>query len=260
MMASSDNQQVPAMQVNSERQIIDEIIKKLATEGVSALMVRRPSEDDENEYVDVLSVPAWEGTDGYLSRKAVYQFIHTKLAGQAGKGFLAAVPGIDTCDVYAYDPTAIDEGRTLNCWDVNVSCFRIGESILDNFQWDEMVGGDDTAWWEGWDMPGPLDYLTKRVANLYHLANYQIVDLPTVKPLSVQELIGILKKRGAGGSLFCHGPDYNDRWGLRLIGDDSLVLHKQSDNSLTPITQDNIDAKGRLVLDGQLLMHRCWGI
>jgi len=247
------------MQSKSVSQVIEEVIAKLASEGVDTLITQRPSEYDESELEDVLSVPAWEMPDGYLCRKAVYEFIHSKLSGQAGKGFMTTLTGINYCDVYAYDPAVIDAGKVLDCWDVTVGVISIGGSNLEHFSWEEMVEGDDSAWWEGWDIPSELDFLPKRLANLYLLTNYQIVDLPPVEPLSEQELIGILKKRGAGASLFCHGPDYNDRWSLRLNGDDSLVLHKQSDDSLTPITQDNIDAKGRLVLESQILMHRCWG-
>jgi hypothetical protein len=245
------------MQSKTESQVIQEIITKLAAKGIESFIVQRPSEEENGSLVDVLSVPAWEKGDGDLSREAVYEYIHSKLASQPGKGLITAIQGISDGDVYAYSPVAIDEDRALNWWDLNVCCT---DTKLEKFSWEEMVDGDDTAWWDGWDTLPELGYLPRRVANLYLLANYQIVDMPPVEPLSEQELIEVLKKRGTGESLFCLSPDYNDRWSLRLNGARTLVLHKRSDNSLTPINQSNIDSKGRLVLDGQIMMHRCWGL
>lgn len=244
------------MQHKTENEVINEIIQKLAAEGIEAVMVKRPDDyEEDGDLIDVLSVPAWELADGQLSRKAFYQFIHAKLASQPAKGLVATAPGVNYCDVYGYYPVAVEDGRVLDCWDVNVCTTGSG---LEGFSWQEMVEGDDSAWWEGWDVPTELEYLPKRVANLYMLMNYEIVDLPPVPPLSEQELVETLKSKKHGDQLFCHGTDLNDLWTLRLSNDGLLVLHKQSDGSLTPIDQSNIDSKGRLALDGQVLMHRCW--
>ncbi|WHS57623.1 MULTISPECIES: hypothetical protein [Pseudomonas] len=240
----------------TESKVISEVVQKLAAEGIEAVMVKRPDEDEEDgDLIDVLSVPAWELADGQLCRKAFYGFIHAKLASRPTKGLVASVPGVNYCDVYGYSPVAVDDGRVLDCWDLNVLSTDSG---VEGFSWQEMVEADDSAWWEGWDVPTELQHLPRRVANLYMLMNYEIVDLPPVQPLSEQELIEALKSGKHRDGLFCHGTDLNDRWTLRLSERESLVLHKLSDGSFTPIDQTHIDSKGRLVLDGQVLMHRCW--
>lgn len=249
------------MQTKSELEHCQEIIAKLAAEGIHAFVVTRESMgedfDDNCESEFVLRVPAWENKDHCLSREAVYQFIHTKLAGRGGKGFLAAIPEIGYSDVYCYYPLALDTGKELNCWNVMVSCCG---ATLENFSWEEIVEGDDSAWWDGWDRPAKFERLPQRVATLAILLSYEIVDLPPVNPLTEQELIEELKKPAyATSGLFCHSTDHNERWSLRLSPAGTLVLHKAGDDSLTPITAENFDGKGGLVLGGHMLMHRCWG-
>lgn len=249
------------MQVKSEQELTQEIIAKLAAEGVEAFVVTRESmgEDFDNggESEFVLRVPAWEDKERCLSREAVYEFIHSKLASQGGKGFVAAMPEVDYSDVYCYYPLALDTGKELNCWNVMVSCCG---ATPENFSWEEIVEGDDAAWWDGWDTPHGLDHVAKRVAALAILLNYQIVDLAPIKPLTEQELIDELKKpANAINGLYCNSTKCNDRWSMRLSPAGTLVLHKPSDDSLTPITAENFDGKGGVVLNGHMLMHRCWG-
>jgi len=234
----------------TELELMQEVIDKLAAEGVEAFIEPRSSDDDEHHEV-VLRVPAWEAND-QLSRKAVYEFIHTKLASNPAKGFVAN--GKDYRDIYCYDPSVADEGKELDCWDLMV--WTGGDTTP--FDYRELVIGDDSAWDDGWEVSFEGSK-NQRLANLWLVVHYEIIDLPAVPALSEPMLIELLQLRGMGAELFCFGPDLNDRWHLRL-SDGRLVLHKASDNSLTPITQDNFDDKGRLVMDGKVLMHSTWHI
>lgn len=239
----------------SEADVMQEIIAKLAAEGIEASIETRKDADDLPE-IEWLRVPSWENSEGGLCRKAVYAFLHSKLASQPGKGFVASSPLSTNVDVYCYYPPSVEqEGRELSCWDIMV--WGVGAG-LENFKWEELVEGDDSAWWDGWDMMPEFDYLDKRVANLWNLLNYQIIDMPAVPPLTHSELVGILKDSTTRDELFCHGPDYKDRWSLRLAENDQLVVHSALQNTVTPITEANFD-KGRVVLDGRVLMHRCFG-
>lgn len=248
----------------TESEITQEVIAKLAAEGVHAFVVTYESMDEEfkadfaDDSVDgtVLRVPAWETKYKGLCRNAVYQFIHSKLAGQGGKGFVASVPAVGYTDVYCYYPLAVSAGKELSFVDVMVN--GCGSS-LEHFSWDEIVEGDDSAWWDGWDAPTGLTHLPKRLATLSILLGYQIVDLPPIKPFTEQELIAELQKPHRSEGLFCHSKDHNERWSLRLSAAGTLELHKAGDGSKTPITAECCDGMGGLVLDGHMLMHRCWG-
>ncbi|MFL1449256.1 hypothetical protein ACI77O_12745 [Pseudomonas tritici] len=241
-----------------ELEVINEIIVKLAAEGVEAFVEQRESEYEEGKTDPFLRVPAWENEkhEGTLCRSAVYAFIHGKLDGQPGKSFMASSPTGPSVEVYSYNPTCTDEGKELGQW--NILIWGVGAS-LDKFDWVESIEGDDSAWWDGWDMATEFDYLEKRVANLWMLLNYTIIDTPAVPPLTPEELTDVLKDTAKSDALICHAPDLNDRWTLRLGSDDQLVVHVQSSGALIPITDTNFD-KGRLVLDGHVLMHRCWGL
>ncbi|MQT61078.1 hypothetical protein GHO41_27475 [Pseudomonas sp. FSL R10-0399] len=85
--------------------------------------------------------------------------------------------------------------------------------------------------------------------------HYKLVELQPVKPFSEAELI---QKVISNGDLYCESGDHTDRWKLRLSPAGTLVLHKQSDDSQTPITHANINDMGGVVLDGRTIMHRSW--
>lgn len=243
------------MQLQNETELMQKLIALLAAEGVEAFIGKGKPEDEGDELEDVLRIPAWERPDQDLSREAVYNFIFSKLDGQPGKGLATEMPGTRSLNIYAFDPEAIDEGKELGRWDILV--WSAGNTI-DTFTWQEMVAGDDSAWWEGWDVCIELEHLSRRVANLLILLHYKLVDLPSVEPFTEQGLISTLHKRGPNAELFCLTDDYKNRWTLRLSPSETLVLHKKNDNSITPITSENIDGKGRLVLDGRVIMHPCW--
>jgi hypothetical protein len=242
----------------SEIELTQEIIAKLAAEGVHAYVeVRTIDEDgDECEPEDILRVPAWETDDQSLCRKAVYTFIHSKLAAAPGKGFAGMFPGLPYAEVYCYNPVALDAGKELGCWDVRVSG---ASDYLEDFAWENVVEGDDCAWCEGWDHPSEMDYVSRRVATLAILLNHSLVELPPIEPYTESELIAEIQKQQGIGWLYCVSGDHKDRWSLRLSATGSLVLHKQSDNSETPITAENFAGRRGLVLGSQTLMHRSWG-
>lgn len=244
----------------SAAQYAQEIIEKLAAVGVSAF-IEKPQDGKDNADDDfwegefILRVPAWEAKDGSLSRSAVYEFIHSKLAGRGDAGYVVGLPGISYCDVYCYYPLSVESGEKLLSSDLQV--WGAG-SKLEQFDWSEAVEGDDSAWWNGWDLPTELEHLPKRVGTLALVLSYTIEPLPAPAPFTEQELIDKIKTLKLGSGLFCHSTDPNDRWTLRLSESGGLELHKAGDQSVTPITAANIDDKGRLVLGEHILKHRCW--
>lgn len=244
------------MQLNNPLEVMNYLITLLAAEGVHAYIAKVNADYEEDELEDGLRIPAWENDKQELSRKAVYEFIFSKLAANPHKGFVVEMPGVaHTLNVYTINPIMLDQGVERDCWDVMV--WSAG-STLDSFTWEECVHGDDTAWWEGWDMPDGFGLLSKRVANLLVLLHNKLVDLPPVQPFSESELIAKLSKGGARAEMYCDSGDLADRWNLRLSPAGTLVIHKESDGSLTPITSENINGKGGVVLDGRIIMHRCW--
>lgn len=241
------------MQLNNPLEVMNHLISLLAAEGVEAFIGKVAHEYDVNELEDGLRIPAWENDKQELSRKAVYEFIFAKLAANPRKGFITEMPGVpNTLNVYTINPCKLDAGSELNCWDVMVWC---AGSSIDSFNWEECVEGDDSAWWEGWDIPHGFGLLSRRVANLLILMHYKLVELQLVKPFSEAELI---QKVISNGDLYCESGDHTDRWKLRLSPAGTLVLHKQSDDSQTPITHANINDMGGVVLDGRTIMHRSW--
>lgn len=244
------------MQLNNPNEVMNHLITLLAAEGVEAFIgkVKPDYEDDEPE--DGLRIPAWEDDKQQLSRKAVYQWIFSKLAANPRKGFVVEMPGVAySLNVYTVDPAKIDENAELDCWDVMV--WSSG-SAIESFRWEECVHGDDCAWFEGWDMPDGFVGLSNRVANLLILLHNKLVDLPPVRPFSEAELIEMVKKRGTGGSLYCSSETPSDFWSLRLSPAGTLEMHKKNDGSVTPITSEHINNTGGVVLDGRTIMHRSW--
>lgn len=243
--------------MKTEQEFIDYCLTRLAAEGIEAFTEVERDEDGEECGIRV-RVPAWEcnNEELTLSRKAIYEFIHAKLAGQPLKGFVASAPGPSFLDVYCYYPASVDDGKTLDRWDVMI--WSVG-ATLDKFCWTELVEGDDSAWWDGWDTPSELFFVSKRLATLATVLTYQIVDLPPVEPLTRHELIERLKQLQPKEGIICLSEDMNDRWELRLSAEGELFLHKRKEGSMTPIHDEHFDENGRLVLDGFVIMHRCHG-
>jgi hypothetical protein len=204
---------------------------------------------------EVIRVPAFETQELWLSRKAVYAFIHEKLWGDATKSFMAVIPGETVGDVYCYYPVTVITGRKLEADDLLVWGAR---ADLIDFDWTEAVEGDDSAWSDGWD--SPYDDVPARIFNLAAMLNYQIIVTPVWAALTRQELIDHLNTSKVKGFIFAHSKDHNDRWSLKLSADGTgLDLHKQSDGTVTPITDEHFDQHGQLVLEGHTILNRCWG-
>lgn len=245
------------MQLDNPKAVMNHLIALLAAEGIEAFIGKVPVDYQDGEYEDGLRVPAWENEEQELCRDAVDKFILNKLAANPRKGFKAEMPGVeDTLNVYSINPSKVDDGGELNYWDVMV--WSAGES-LDSFSWEESVRGCDSAWWEGWDIPDGFGLLSKRIANLLILLHNELVDLPPVQPYTEAELIEKLEGSCGLAEMNCDGGSINDHWNLRLSPEGSLVMHKRSDGSLTPITSEHINDKGGVVLDGRTIIHRSWG-
>lgn len=244
------------MQLNNTLEVMNHLITLLAAEGVKAYIGKIKPEYADEEPEDGLRIPAWENDKEELSREAIYKFIFSKLAANPRKGLVTEVPGVPhTLNVYTIDPAKLDDGAEVNCWDVLV--WSSGDT-LESFTWEECVIGDDAAWWEGWDLPRSLEMLPTRVGNLLIFLHNSLVDLPPVQPFTEGELIEKLKSKGTGGEMYCESLEHRDEWRLRLSPEGSLVMHKKSDDSLTPITGEHINDTGGVVLDGRTIMHRSW--
>lgn len=241
--------------MKTEQEFIDFCLARLSAEGIEAFTEMEKDEDGEECGVRV-RVPQWENDDAErsLSFKAIYSFIHAKLDGNPSKSLQVSAPGLDFVEVYCYYPPHAEAGKTLNMWDIRIWSV---EASLDKFDWTEIVEGDDTtSWWEGWDAPTQLYFVSQRHANLATFLNYQIIDTPPVPPLSRQELVNILKKR-IQDSISCLSPNGMTIWPLRLTWAGELVLHKPDDESVTVIKNEHFDERGRLVVDGAVALHRC---
>jgi hypothetical protein len=70
-------------------------------------------------------------------------------------------------------------------------------------------------------------------------------------------LIDRLTNDAATNRIDCLSEERNGRWALRLSNEGELVLHKP--DSQTSIHDEHFDQKGRLVVDGFVIMHRCHG-
>ncbi|MPQ71478.1 hypothetical protein [Pseudomonas sp. MWU12-2323] len=243
--------------MKTEQELIDYCLARLAAEGIEAFTEMELDVDGEECGIRV-RVPTWEcnNEELTLSRKAIYDFIHAKLAGLPLKGFVASAPGLSFVDVYCYDQASVDEGKTLGRSDVMF--WGVGAQ-LDKFCWAELVEGDDSAWWDGWEAPSELFFASNRLATLAAVLNCQVVDLPPVEPLTRLELIERLKHLQPHEGIICLSEDKNDRWELHRNTDGELFLHKRKEGSMTPIHDEHFDDKGRLVLDGFVIMHRCHG-
>lgn len=245
--------------MKTEQEFIDFCLARLAAEGIEAFQEMEKDENGEECGMRV-RVPLWENDDDErsLSFKAIYSFIHGKLEVQHAKGFQVTAPGLAPVEVYCYYPPHVESGKELDMWDIRI--WNV-EGTLDNFDWTEIIEGDEaTSWWDGWDAPLELFFVSQRHANLATFLNYQIVDLPAVPPLSRQELVDILKKRGGPDYISCLSPDNMTVWPLRLTRAGELLLHKPDHEAVTVIKDKHFDERGRMVVDGNVALHRCWAM
>lgn len=244
--------------MKTEQEFIDFCLARLAAEGIEAFPEMEKDEDGDDCGIRV-RVPAWErdNIERSLCKNAVYDFLHAKLDGQHTKGLLVSSPGLNNVEIYCYYPPHAEAGKTLDKWDIQI--WAVG-AAPDKFDWAEIIEGDDAAWWDGWETPNRLFFISQRLGNLATFLNYQLIDLPPVPPLSRQELVSLLQKRAASDSIFCHSGDIQDSWRLLLDADRALVLHKQKCGSTTPILDEHFDSMGRLVVDGVVVLHRCFGL
>jgi hypothetical protein len=200
-----------------------------------------------------LRIPSWEMEDGDLSSRAIYEFIHTKLAGQSGKGFALRAPIGDAVQIYTYDPFPAEEGLALTT--DHILIWGYGPSI-DAFEWGDVEYGDDRVWEDGPDPAWEMRHLTQRIGFLSCMLNYEIIDLPPVPPLTRQELIDDLEAGCEPFHFTTKKP--NERLLGSLNEEGQLVLNKKSDNSDTILTDEHFDSLGRLVFEDEVVMHRTW--
>lgn len=239
------------MQLNNPNDVMNHLIKLLATHGIEAFIGKVKPDYEDGELEDGLRIPEWENENQELSRKAIYQWIFSKLKENPRKGFAAQMPGVpDTLNVYTIDPTKIDQGSELDCWDL---LGWVGDSLT-SFNWEECREFEDSAWWEGWDTPDSFGFLSRRVGNLLVLLHYELVDLPPVPAFTESEIIEHLKTRR--GETYCDCATPSDLWTLRLTAAGTLEVHKNADGSVTPITSEHINRTGGVTLDGKCILHR----
>lgn len=237
--------------MNTELQLAKKCIAALAVEGVDAHM-------EFNDGGSLrLRVPAWEAEDTDLCRLTVFEFIHRKLGGQRSKGFVTKTPISGIVEVYTYDPCCFEAGKPVSASDM--LAWGYGASV-DEFDWTAVVEPDGGAWEDGYDSHHEMGHLTQRLGFLSCLLNYEIVDLPAVKPLTRLELQDeILSGANSGlAYIYCRSDKKDERLILALNQQDQLVLNKRSDNSDTLITDNHFDEHGRLVFEGAVILHRTW--
>ena len=244
--------------MKTEQEFINFCLARLAAEGIEAFP-EMEVDDDGDELGIRVRIPAWErdNAERTLCRRAVYDYFNSKLDGQHSKGLLVSAPGLSIVDVYCYYPPSAEAGKKLDKWDLRV--WSVG-AASEKFDWAELIEGDDAAWWDGWDAPSQLAFVSQRMANIATFLNYQIIDLPPVQPLTRQELVDRLQRPGYGDSIVCDSGNIKDIWRLRLNTYRDLVLHKQQCDSITPVLDHHFDKAGRLVIDGVVALHRCYGL
>ncbi len=218
------------------------VLGKLKKHGIECYM-----EIPENEFrTPWLRVPPLEAKNCLLSRDAIYAFIHKQLAGDRRKGFACTDVQGRFLDLYCYNPDVETTEQS------GILIWNAGAPDLECFDWTGLIEGDDSAWHDGWDVVDQGD-LSDRVAFLAGLLNFKIVDLPPVKPLTLEEL-GTLTSTARGPYLY--GPDLNSAWVLRVKESGELYIYKTGTGETVDVLPEHIDAKGRLVVDGHVLLTR----
>lgn len=228
-------------------QLIASCIERLASEGIEAFADNNDGDADS----PTLRVPRLEDQNGLLCQTIIYGFISCKLAGNKHKGLRIKHPVTGApYDIYCYDPDCLEDSpdaADLMVW-----------SVTDDtvFDWTNLSLGD-AGWFDGWELTD-CDHLEQRVAFLTYLMSYEIIDLPKVEPLTLDELKRVATAEQAKGNKgrFCFARRPNDSWHLQVDPSGSLVMLMSNAEKVLPITAEHIDEAGRLVIDDHVALTR----
>lgn len=231
--------------MKTELELAKDCITLLAAEGVDAHL-----EHGEGDSFR-LRVPAWEAEDTDLNWRIIFDFIHRKLGGNPRNGLVAKTPNTDFIEIYTYDPQNAEDGLPLTSTDL--MHWGYGKSV-DEFDWEDAGWPDDNAWEDGYDAHVALRGMSQRVGFLSTLLNSETVELPLVKPITPQELLDRLN--GGSSGIYCDNKNRAEQLEIRLNADDKLVVWKRSDGSETLMGDEHFDHHGRVVFEGDVLIHR----
>lgn len=231
--------------MTTELELAKTCIASLASEGVEAHLTY----DDAGNAR--LRVPAWEAVDGDLCWRTVFAYIHRKLGGDPRNGLVLKTPNSSVVEVFTYDPRTTEDGLPV-CAD-DLLHWGYGKSV-DEFDWEEVRQPDENVWEDGYDAHADLAHVSQRVGFLSTLLNNEIVELPAVEPLTRQDLLDAIHNWPSG--IFCNSRKPSELLTMLVSAEGQLVVRKKSDGSLTPITDDDFDKHGRVVFEGEVILHR----
>lgn len=235
--------------MKTELELAHDCISLLAAEGIDAHIERAQGDNFR------LRVPKWEAEDGDLKWRSVFEFIHHKLGGNPRHGLVAKTPATDFIEIYTYDPLTAESGHPVTITDL--MHWGYGKSV-DEFDWEDAVWPDDANWEDGYDAHVSLRHISQRVGFVSTLLNSEIVELPLVKPITPQELLEALSDGTFPDGIRCDTKDRAERLVIRLNAERQLVVCKRSDRSETVMGDDHFDHHGRVVFEGEVLLHRTW--
>lgn len=199
-----------------------------------------------------LCIPTWEADDGDLCWRKVFAFIHQKLGGNPRNGMVTKTPISGIVEVWTYDPCVAEDGNAVGALDLLY--WGYGKSV-DEFNWEAVAQPDERAWEDGYDAHPELSHVSQRVGFLSTLLNSEIVELPPVPPLTRQDLLEALDNAGPAG-LYCNTRKRSEILQMVLNASGKLVVRKRSDGSETPVTDEHFDQHGRVVFEGEVILHR----
>lgn len=228
------------------QQLTAACIEKLSAEGIESFI-----SDEGEDGGPVLRVPRLEDGNGLLCQTTIYGFISCKLDGAKLQGLQMNHPLTGTpYDIYCYDPDTIEQRP--DAADLLVWSFNDGAT----FDWTGLSLGD-AGWWDGWELDD-CDQLDQRIAFLAYLLSYEVIDLPAVTPLTLEELRLVTTREQLAGNkgLYCSSVRPADSWFLQVNPCGSLVMLMSNADTVLPITADHIDEAGRLVINGHFALTR----
>ncbi|HDS1721631.1 hypothetical protein NPS53_08975 [Pseudomonas putida] len=234
------------MTVTTE-EMIAACIAKLQAEGINAFM----GADPENEGNQVLLAPSLQNSAGDICQMRVYGYLSCKLNCQKRKGLMMRHPvSGEPYDIYVYDPESREDSpdaSELMVWSVHEG---------HPFDWTELSLGD-AGWDNGWELI-ECDHIEQRLAFLSYLTTCEVIDLPEPEPLTVEELREVAASEISKGNAgrFCYAPIPSNQWHLKLDAAGELVMSMSESQQLLKITAEHIDAQGRLVIDGHVVLTR----
>lgn len=227
-------------------QLMTACIEKLAGEGIEAFI-----SNDGEAGAPALRVPRFEDNNGLLSQTIIFGFISCKLDSAKRKGLQMKHPVTQApYDIYCYDPDSVEESPDAT--DLMVWSFNDGAT----FDWTGLSLGD-AGWWDGWELED-CDHLDQRIAFLAYLMSYELIELPAVAPLTLDELrtAAVDEQSQGNKGIFCHSVNPNDSWHLQVDPSGALVMHMSNADKVLPIQALHFDEAGRLVIEGHVVLTR----